>query len=94
MVIRSGSSLSFLRSQILNFSDFQILLWAFRLRRRAFRCIFARYVFVPPLIPSHNLRFRSRIQDSAGSQRMPLQSLTRVAAAIKDAAWNIRHAIN
>lgn len=67
---------------------------AFRLCRRAFRYIFARHVTVPPLIPSHNLRFRSRFENPAGSQRMPLQSLTRGAAVINGATRNIRAAIN
>ena len=59
-------------------STLNFIMRAFRLCRRAFRCIFARHVTVPPLIPSHNHRFRFRIKNPyRSSRRMPLQSLTR-----------------
>ena len=59
-------------------STLNFIMRAFRLCRRAFRYIFARYVSVPLPIPSHNHRFRFRIQNPCrSSRRMPLQSLTR-----------------
>ena len=65
-------------SQFLRFSVSQILFWAFRLRRRAFRYIFARFLPLPSPNPVPALKSRSspQIPLPKSSQRMPLQSLT------------------
>ena len=68
------SILSFSDSQFLRFSVSQILFWAFRLRRRAFRYIFARFLPHPNPVPA--LKSRTQIPLPKNSQRMPLQSLT------------------
>ena len=53
-------------------------LWAFRLRRRAFRYIFFRSIStpLPKFRPVPNSRSRPRAPSPLRSKRMPLQSLT------------------
>ena len=74
-------TLSFFTSPLLSFSIFSFQFSIFFVRSGHAVGLSAVSLLAMCLsrhrVPSHNLRFRSRIQDSAGSQRMPLQSLTR-----------------